>query len=377
MGYHILVLAGGSGTRLWPLSRQGLPKHLLPLGPGGVSLLRATVERVHELTHSLHVVTAASQVELCEAALNGINGLPDDVLIAEPSARGTGPALGLAARWILDSDPDALISSVHSDHHIQGDAAYRAALLCGAGWAEGTRGLATVGIRPTFPSTGLGYVATSGRREGNWVTPPGIDSPIALVAEHEKAYVATGFVEKPKAELAEKYLREGTYLWNLGLFSFSGRVFWDELTASDPELASQIENVVRLRREGDEAGAAAIYNAIRNVAVEPLVFEKTKELTVVEAQFQWSDLGTFIDLFQANSENADRDGNVTAQGAMTIDASNCLVESTSGRNIVLVGVEGLAVVDTADATLVVPLEKSQQVKEVVERLKQQGRSDLL
>jgi len=154
MGLHIVVLAGGSGTRLWPLSRRSTPKHLLPLARGGETLLRATVDRVIGLGDSVRIVTAVDQVEGCVTALADLK-LPDDAFIAEPLARGTGPALGLAAGLIAREDPGALIASVHADHRVSDPAAYRAAVLASAGWAQATDGLATVGLVPVAPVTGF------------------------------------------------------------------------------------------------------------------------------------------------------------------------------------------------------------------------------
>src|SRR6202021_1360098 len=152
MGLHILVLWGGSGTRLWPLSRRSTPKHLLPLAPGGVTLLRATLERVIGLGDTVHVVTAAAQADGCRETLAGLVP-PDDAVIVEPEPRGTGPALGLAVGLIERDDPDALIASVHADHRVSDPEAYRAAVLASAGWGGSTDGLATVGVRPGGPAT--------------------------------------------------------------------------------------------------------------------------------------------------------------------------------------------------------------------------------
>lgn len=374
MAYHVLVLAGGSGTRLWPVSRPSQPKHLLPLGPGGETLLRATVERVLPLTGSVHVVTAEQQADACRAALAGLD-LPADCIVAEPQARGTGPALGLAVRWILDRDPDAVISSVHADHHIDDDDAYRAAVLSAAGWAATTDGLATVGLVPTAPATGFGYVALAEEDAGAagvWTAPQGTRAGAGIVgaAAALPAARAAGFVEKPSRDAAEAYVRGGRHLWNTGLFAWPGPRFWAELEAADAELAAHLTEVISRRRAGDEAGAGAVYAQIHPIAVEPLVFERTPRLTVVRAGFGWSDLGSFSDLHEAWRDQGDADaaGNVLDGDVLAIDATNSLVMARSGRKVAVVGIDDLVVVDTDEAVLVIPRKDAQRVKEIVERL---------
>ena len=379
MTLHVLVLAGGSGTRLWPLSRAGVPKHLLPLAPGGRTLLRATVERVLPLGGPVHVVTVSAQAEMCRAALEGLELGPDPV-IAEPAPRGTGPALGLATRWIARNDPDALVCSVHADAHVADEAAYRVALWAAAGWARATGGLAAVGLQPRSPSTGLGYVALGEpRTPGEWVSPGGVPGPLNAGAAALDAYAGAGFTEKPAAAVAEAYLRGGRHLWNLGLFAWPAATFERELHAADPGLGATLDQVVESRAGGDEDAATSAYSALGGVAVEPLVFERTRRLTVVRATFPWSDLGSWSDLreVRAAAGQADADGNVIHGDGITVGARDCLVASMGGRLVAAVGVEGIVVVDTGDAVLVVAAEHAQRVRDAVEVLKAQGREDLL
>lgn len=381
--FHVLVLAGGSGTRLWPLSRAAVPKHLLPIGPGGTTLLRATVERVLPLTRSVHVVTAASQAAACREALAGL-ALPEDAVIAEPQARGTGPALGLATRWIASRDPDAVIASVHADHHVDDVDAYRAAVLAAGGWAGVTGGLVCVGLVPAYPATGFGYVETAGGAPeggGAWRAPEGTAAaaPLVAAAAAAPARAAVGFVEKPSPDVAERYVHDGRHLWNTGLFAWPARRFEEELAAADPGLAEGLAAVVASRSDGDDTVAAERYASLRSTPVEPLLFERTGRLTVVEASFGWSDLGSWADLGSARRDlgEGDADGNVGRGDALVLGSRDCLVDAGGGRPVVVVGAEGLVVVDTGDAVLVVPAAESQRVKDVVDRLRADGRTDLL
>ncbi len=379
MGLHILVLAGGSGTRLWPLSRRATPKHLLPLAQGGETLLRATVERVIGLCDSVRIVTAADQAEDCLAALQG---LPIDrrAIIAEPQARGTGPALGLAVGLVARDDPDALIASVHADHRVSDPEAYRAAVLASAGWAASTDGLSTVGLVPAAPVTGFGYIELGAARDPQvWRAPQGSARGTAAAAAELPAFAGVRFTEKPNAEVARQYLEGGRHLWNLGLFAWTARRFLAELYAADPDLGSALVRVVDAVARGDAATAAGIYAELRARAVEPLVLERTERLTVVQASFGWSDLGAWSDVRDARMAegDADADGNVIDGDALVISSRECTVIARSGRVVAVAGVEGLVVVDTPDAVLVVPAARSQLVKDVVEQVHRSGRDDVL
>jgi mannose-1-phosphate guanylyltransferase/mannose-6-phosphate isomerase len=379
VGLHILVLAGGSGTRLWPLSRRSTPKHLLPLAPGGDTLLRSTLERVVGLGDSVRVVTAAGQVAGCEDALAGL-GMPPGSIIEEPEARGTGPALALAVGLIAREDPDALIASVHADHRVSDRDAYRAAVLASAGWAASTDGLSTVGLVPAAPVTAFGYIEVAGARDPSlWRAPVGRPLEIAAAAALLPAFEAAGFTEKPSASVAEGYVAGGRHLWNLGLFAWTARRFLAELTAADADLAVAINDVVDARLRGDDEAVRRLYGALKLQAVEPLVLERTQRLTVVRASFGWSDLGSWADVGQsrASDGDVDGDGNII-EGDVIVKASHgSTVIARSGRVVAIAGLEGIVVIDTPDALLVVKSDRSQLVKDVVDELKASDRDEVL
>lgn len=379
MGLHILVLAGGSGTRLWPLSRRSTPKHLLPLAPGGETLLRSTLDRVAALGESVRVVTAANQAPGCRSELLGL-GLDDEAIIEEPEARGTGPALALAVGLIEREDPDALIASVHADHRVSDREAYRAAVIASAGWAAATDGLATVGLVPAAPVTAFGYIEVAAARDPHaWRPPTGSPPAIAAAAGALPAFAAAGFKEKPSAEVAQGYVADGRHLWNLGLFAWTARRFRAELSAAAPELAATIDQVIDARLGGDHALATRLYAALSLQPVEPLILERTHRLTVVRASFGWSDLGSWFDVGQSRTADGDvdADGNVTEGDVITISAHGCTVVSRSGRIVAVAGIDGLVVIDTPDAVLVVPADQAQLVKLIVDRLTASERDELL
>jgi mannose-1-phosphate guanylyltransferase len=379
VGFHILVLAGGSGTRLWPLSRRSTPKHLLPLAPGGVTLLRSTLERVTGLADSIRVVTAADQAPGCHSALTGL-GIARDTIIEEPEARGTGPALALAVALIERADPEALIASVHADHRVSDRDAYRAAVVASAGWALATDGLATVGLVPTAPVTGFGYIEVASAREPHiWRPPAGTPPEIAARAAALPAFESAGFKEKPSAEIARDYVGDGRHFWNLGLFAWTARRFRSELAAADPELFATIDRVADARLGGDHELATRLYAGLTLQAVEPLVLERTQRLTVVQASFGWSDQGSWLDVGQSRAADGDvdRDGNVVEGDVIMASAHHCTVVSRSGRIVAVAGVDGIVVIDTPDAVLVVPADQAQLVKAIVEELRASERDDLL
>jgi mannose-1-phosphate guanylyltransferase len=342
--------------------------------------LRATVKRVLPLGGEIHVVTVAGQAAGCREELAGL-GLGEAAVISEPDARGTGAAIGLAVSLILREDPDAIVCSVHADHHVGDDAAYQAAVWAAAGWAASTEGLAAVGLTPTRPHPGFGYVAMGDRRDpGAWRSPVG--SPLTAldgVAAALPAYACAGYTEKPRLDVAEAYVRGGVHLWNLGLFAWPAQVFLAELAAVAPEVDQAVRRTVAALGRGDQAAAAEAYSGLRPVAVEPLILEQTSRLSVVHARFPWSDLGSWADLLETwrDAGAADAGGNVAVGDAVVVGSRDCLAYGRGGRLLAVVGAEGLVAVDVGDAVLVVPATEAQAVRDLVDLLRQQGRAQLL
>src|SRR5437868_1509176 len=249
MARHVVILAGGSGTRLWPRSREKSPKHLLTL-QGEQSLLQSTVARVSRLTENVYIVTEQSQVKSIREQLPGLS---DEHFIVEPSRRGTASALGLAALAIAERDPQAIMLSVHADHYLGHDEdAYLKTLDAEARWAESKRSLVTVGLRPPYASTAFGYIQIGPPLDGD---------------EKPAVYRVIRFVEKPDLKTAEGFLASGSYLWNLGLFSWPVDLLFTEMASHAPELSAGLEQVKHFRQAGRPEEADAAYSRLPTQAI--------------------------------------------------------------------------------------------------------------
>ncbi|UFS71338.1 NTP transferase domain-containing protein [Geomonas sp. RF6] len=356
---YIVILAGGSGTRFWPLSRKSTPKQLMSVF-GGKSMLQRTVERVLPLRpQRVLVVTNALQAAETRAQLEYLEGVPVDV-IEEPVGRNTAPAIGLAASIIARFDPDGVMAVLPADHYILDEERFREVLEEGEKVAQ-TGVLVTLGITPTRPETGFGYIE-------------------ALPQEGGGARSVVRFVEKPTLERALEFLQTGRFFWNSGMFIWQACTILDQISTLMPELS---RSLARLAFERDvweladlKPQIAEIYNEIRGESIDFGVMERAIGVQVIPASFGWSDVGSWSALPEVME--ADEAGHVVIEGVGTVSvaSSNCLGYAR-GKVVAFVGVQDLVVVDTPDALLVCAKDSAQDVKKVVEELEKNGRTDLL
>jgi mannose-1-phosphate guanylyltransferase/mannose-6-phosphate isomerase len=317
---------------------------VLPLGDRGRPLLRATYDRAAALADEVFVVTEARQREITRTVLPEVD---DAHLILEPTARGTTNAYGLAALTLAERVPGAVTVTLPADHVVHGSAEVAKAVKSAIRAAASGDNLVTVGLKPTFPSTGLGYIHAPGRLSKGTLR-------------------VRRFVEKPSLPVARRFLREGGYYWNLAWFSWRVEVFLEELGRHAPRHLAALRRVAAARAAGDEAAAAEIYNRLPVEVVDRSVMEKTDRLLLVPGRFDWADIGNWAEL--GDRVHADARGNSVDGEAVLIDTTGSLVFGDR-RLVAAIGLEDMIIVDTEDALLVCPRDRAQDVRRVVEALK--------
>jgi len=355
---HAVILAGGSGTRFWPASRRLMPKQLLPLaGATDEPLIAATVRRIEDLVPPERVWVSTG-ARLVAATATALPRVPADHMLAEPTARNTAPAIAWASATIARTDPDAVIAILPADHFIGDEPAFRDVLSralrsADEGW------LTTIGIVPTRPETGYGYIE--------------VGDPVA-----EGVNAAVRFVEKPTRERAADFLAGGKHLWNAGMFFFRASAMREAVAEHLPALARGLERIEAAAAVGNEAQVLAeVFPTLPSISIDHGVMEKAKRIAVVPGRFGWNDVGSW----QVTWEMSERDaqGNALPAGTIAVDATNNLLKDLSktarSKRWALVGVSDLVVVETDDAVLVIPRERAQDVRAVVDALAARGEED--
>jgi len=373
-----VVMAGGSGTRFWPLSRKARPKQFLAL-VGETPLLAATVARLPPLAKLDRTFVACGPAHAA-AVRRILPDLPKDNLLVEPCARNTAPCVGLAALHVSRLDRKGVMAMLPADHHVARPAAFREALKAAAEVAQGGA-IATIGVKPSRPETGYGYLKVGERLDG-----PAAGAgkgarakPKPAPAKGDGGLAArrvARFVEKPDRATAERYLQDGGYLWNSGIFVFRADVILDEIRRTLPDLREQLERIDRAI--GTPRAARALAEAFPrcpSISIDYGVMEKSDRIAVVPADFGWSDVGSFEALRDVRAQDAR--GNVAEGEAMIFDGKDNVVLGLPGRPLAVIGVDDLIVVDAGDAVLVCRRDRAQDVRKAVDELKRRGREEMI
>ena len=332
---YVVILAGGKGERLWPLSTKTTPKQILPF-KNGKSLLQATIERVLQTIpeKNLWIVTSQEQTELIT---RHVENYPVGTILSEPAARNTAAAILYTCLHIKQQDPDGVIVFLPSDHYIKENELFIQNLDQAFSWANQHRVIVLLGIKPTFPATGYGYIEHESR--GNR------DSSFHRVLK---------FNEKPSAAVAEKYYTKKNMLWNAGIFCSRADVFINEFALHMPKLYKQVTQSLNDKQ---------IYKTIENISVDHAIMEKSNHTQVLPVSFTWSDVGN-LDIFLSLLDKHQN----KLPGVISHEATNNLLY-TNKKHVALIGVHNLCIVETDDSLLIADREQVEEVKKILENLK--------
>jgi mannose-1-phosphate guanylyltransferase len=347
--FYAVVMAGGSGTRFWPLSRKHQPKQTLPI-LGGATMVRQTVERLFPLfsPRQAFVVTAK---EHSDRVRRDLDLLPPENIIDEPLGRDTAAAVGLAATFLSWRDPEAVFAVLPADHYIDSPERFQRTLQKGAEAAR-SGALVTFGIKPRFAATCYGYLQR-GEKQGD-------------------VYRVKRFCEKPNIDVAREFLKSGDYYWNGGIFVWEAKTILAAIAKFLPELAAS------LREIGGDLGTSRLpstlsreYGKIQRISIDYGVMEKADRVLMVETDFEWDDVGSWSAAAQRRPK--DDSGNAVEGRILAVETKNSLVLSSDPQHLVgVLGLEGFVVVHTPDATLVCPKDRADDLKKLVEDIRAKG-----
>jgi len=356
---YAAIIAGGSGTRLWPKSRQDKPKQFQNLYSDS-TMLQDTVQRLEPLIprENIFVIANRSHESVIKEQLPW---LADGNFVGEPMGKDTAPAVGVIATIIHHRDPDAIILVSPADHVILKDKAFLRLLEVGEQVASEGPNVVTIGIKPTAPETGYGYIQMSENHRH-------MDD----IDVHE----VIGFKEKPDLATAEEYMSSWRYVWNSGMFIWSAKTVMDLFRDHAPDIYKL------LMRYGGAIGTPReskvfeqIYDAFPRISVDYAILEHTENIYVIPASIGWSDLGSWASLREV--KEPDEDGNVVIGEHLGLDTHSCLIHGEHGRIIATIGLDNIIIVDAGDALLVLPASRSQDIKYLLEELKKEGKEKYL
>lgn len=361
--FYVVILAGGGGTRLWPKSRKKTPKHLLNLY-GNRTMVQQAFDRILPLIpkERIYLITLETYVKDIKEQLPE---LLDENIIAEPQGKNTALAMGLAAAVIRKRNPKAVLINLAADQLVQDDNLFRKTILGSLNVASEADLLVSIGIKPTFPHTGFGYINTGENLE-------------EYSTDDLFVFKCKGFKEKPDLATAQAFISSGEYLWNANLYCWSVEAIDKAFAIHAPVLHNLIEEVFGvLGTEKEKDMIRVIYEKAENIQIDVAVSEKAKNLVVVPGDFGWNDVGDWKVIYDTKPK--DENGNVIVDEdhhLININSEDCLVEG-SGKLIALIGLKDVVVIDTKDALLICSKDKTQDVKKVVEKLKEENLEEYL
>lgn len=358
---YALIMAGGVGSRFWPRSREKSPKQLLEIIQKG-TMIQNTVQRISSLVQPDHTLIVTNKVQK-SAIVKQLPKIPAENIIVEPIGRNTAPCIGLAALFVRRLDPDAVILTLPADHVLQDEKEFQRILGLAIWVAYESKRLVTIGIQPTRPETGYGYIQVVDDQEE--------ENPYSSRGVHK---VKT-FAEKPNLETAKQFLKSGDFLWNSGMFIWKVDVILQEIERFLPETWKELEKIdASIGGDSYEHVVETAYRTIRNISIDYGVMEKASEVYVIRGNFGWSDVGTWDEVYRISGK--DEHGNSVTGKTFLQDTKNSLIYA-GNKFVGTIGVDGLIIIASDDAVLVCKQGESQDVKEIVDFLRRKQMTDFL
>lgn len=360
---YAIVLAGGGGTRLWPKSRKQSPKQFLRL-IGKDTLLQVTVSRINKLVPSERIIIVTNQLYRDEV-VSLLPEVPSDNIIAEPEKRDTALAMLTGALYARSKDPEAVVINCASDHVVTNESEFIRVMKAAAEVANDNDYLVAVGITPTFPSTGFGYIK--------------IGDDLKKLDRGLSLFKVESFTEKPNEATARAFISTGKYFWNANMYVWRAKVLVEAFQKHHPELLESANKLLDLKGEGFIGHLPDVYKDAQAISIDYAISEKADNLVLIPGDFGWNDVGDWRVVYDL--ETKDLSGNVVlGEGsevhALSIESHNNLIH-TNGRLVALVGINDLVVIDTDEILMICPKNKTQEVKRLVDRLKEEKRQEYL
>lgn len=348
---YAVIMAGGVGSRFWPSSRNAKPKQFLKL-LGEKTMIQYTIDRIKPLiaAENILIVTNDQYVDLVREQLPEI---PSDNIIGEPVAKNTAPCVAVAAAILHQRDPNATMVVLPADHYITNDDAFRGILEAGMIKAEEGANLVTIGITPHRPETGYGYIQTDEKHKEK--------------AGDLSCYRVKTFAEKPDLKTAISFLESGDFLWNSGMFIWNTSTILNQFKKHQPAIFEEVEEFDKASGKDFRKALNDFYHAVTSISIDYGIMEKADTVYVVPGEFGWSDVGSWLAVYELGDK--DKNGNVIeTDKALMVNSENCLVRSKSGKLVAMVGLHDICLVETDDSILVARLDRSQDVKNVIDQL---------
>ena len=356
---HTMIMAGGRGTRFWPASRARMPKQFLPLF-GGRPVLSQTLERMDGLVDPAHIIIATN-VEQEQAVRACVPSIPPENILVEPACRDTAPCIALSAALVSRRDPDAVLLVAPSDHVIRPAESFRKTVRVAAGLAEKDHAIFVFGITPTSPSTAYGYIQKGTE---------------TAVQDAFPVFSVARFTEKPDPGTAASFVDSGEYFWNSGLYLFRVETMREQLRTHAPAIFEGVEEIADCFGTAEESATMhRIYPTLTKISIDYAVTEKADNVKVMAVDYEWNDVGSWTSL--ADVVPPDADGNVIQARHVGVDTNGCIIWEHNDHLVATIGVSDLVIIHTPDATLVCAADRVQDVKALVDRLRQEGHDAVL